>query len=776
MKKEKPVNSPNVKKRFRLVCGGAVQGVGFRPTIFRMANDIGLSGFVRNSPGGVIIEIEGSPGATERFIKEFPLNLPPLAKLSSFSTEEVQPTGDPDFNITRSELGKRSGALSSPDSAICGECRAEMESPGNGRYHYPFTNCTNCGPRYTIISSFPYDRERTSMACFTMCEDCMREYKTNADRRYHAEATCCPKCGPKLFLTGPDGIAIKADCDAVAEARTLLAEGCIVAIKGLGGFQLAARADNNDSIDKLRKRKNRAAKPFAVMVRDLETASKWALLNKEDIEFLASFRSPILLVERKIELPAGIAPNLKDIGIFLPTTPLHVELFRGTPYEALIMTSGNASDEPIAIGNREALERLSGTADYFLLHDRDIKRRLDDSVMRSSGEIPFVVRRSRGFVPEPLHSGFKGGKTILATGGHLQNTACIIKDGEAFYTPHIGDLDTVKARDFLEESILSLETFLEADAEAVCVDLHPDYPSRRLGEKISKDRGIPLIEVQHHLAHLASILAEHKKIPAGDDTAYGIILDGTGFGTDGTAWGGEFLSLNSKLRWKRVSHLEPFPLIGNEKAVKEPWRTALALLAMGPRENDAVKFLEPLLKNVDLAALAKTTGWESSSGAGRLFEAAGALCGLATENDYEGEAAIIFESLAQSWKGHADVWEDVHLKTGDIFPTADFFGAFAERLWGGMEKERAAMEFHRTFSKLVARIAGNVFPEGRNVALSGGCFMNRILRTEIASELKKKNLLPLLHFEVPPGDGGISLGQAVLASRALASGTDIEEI
>jgi hydrogenase maturation protein HypF len=776
VKEKKPFDFTKTD-RFRLTCGGAVQGVGFRPAVFRLAQDLKLTGFVKNSPEGVTIEIEGAPADAERFIKELPLNLPPLAKLSSFSAEKIAPAGTSGFEIIDSELGKRSNALSSPDSVICPDCRKDMESADNRRMRYIFTNCTNCGPRYTIISSFPYDRERTSMGCFHMCGDCTYEYKNYSDRRFHAEATCCPKCGPRLFLAGQDGRTLKENVSAVSEARKLLAEGKILAIKGLGGFQLAVRADFALPIGELRKRKQRESKPFAVMVRDLDTAKEWAALSASDIEMLTSPKGPIILAARKEkDIDGSIAPGLKDIGIFLPTTPLHIELFRDAPYEALIMTSGNRSDEPIAIGNREALERLAGIADYFLLHDRDILRRVDDSVMRSSDNKPFVVRRSRGFIPESFKIGWESKETILAMGAHLQNTACLVTGSDAFFTPHIGDLDTVKAREFLEESVLSLESFLEAKPGVIAVDLHRDYPSRWLGEKIAKERNIPLIKIQHHLAHLSSVLEEHNKFPLEEaETCCGIILDGTGLGTDNTAWGGEVLSLNSDLKWKRVSHIQAFPLIGNEKAVREPWRVVLGLLSMESKPELTAKLLGASLKDIDLASLAKTTGWELSSGAGRLFEAAGALCGLTLTNRYEGEAAILFESLAESNNREAGIWDDVSLDNNDLFPTAKFFASFAERLSSGIDKATLAMEFHKTFSFLIAAVAEKTIPTGKVIGLSGGCFINRILRTEIKGELEKRGFYPLLPYNIPPGDGGISFGQAVLASRALALGREITE-
>lgn len=764
--------------RIRLTCEGSVQGVGFRPTVYRLATELHLKGFVKNSPLGVIIEIEGPRGNAEKFLKILPPSLPPIAKISAIQKEEILTKGDTDFRIIASEEGKRTKALTSPDSVLCPDCKKEMEDKSNRRYRYPFTNCTNCGPRFTIVSSFPYDRERTSMACFKMCSDCLKEYNDPSNRRYHAEAICCPKCGPKIWLTDNSGKVIEKNSKAIKKAKLLLEKGNILAIKGLGGFQLAVRADCTKSVRELRKRKRRKSKPFAIMVKDFETAKKWANLSPLDIELLNSPKGPIILASKKRKnFFKEIADGLSDVGIFVPTTPLHIELFRETKYDTLIMTSGNISDEPIAIDNEEALKRLFGIADYFLFHDRDILRRVDDSVFRSSEDKPFAIRRSRGFVPEFIKIGWDSPKTVLGTGAFLQNTACILSKNEAFFTPHIGDLDNVKAREFLEESVTSLERLLEVDVDAVAVDLHKDYPSRKFGESIAQKRGLPLVDIQHHLAHLSAILGEAEKFPLKDNqTAYGIILDGTGLGTDGTLWGGEFLKLNSDLSWKRLSHLQNFPLIGNEKAIVEPWRVSLALLSMKSLEKTAENFFKSLSKKVDLVALSKTTGWHLSSGAGRLFEAAGALCGLTFLNNYEGEAAALFETYAETWKGKIDIWNDVKVEKDSFFPSADFFCSFSQRLKDCKNKEKIAMEFHLNFAILAATIAEKYFTEGKIVGLSGGCFVNRILRRFLKEELVKRGFEVFLHYNISSGDGGISFGQALLASRSFVTKNLIREV
>lgn len=764
-------------KRFRIICEGQVQGVGFRPTVFKIAKELSLSGFIKNTPSGVLIELEGKGKNISRFIRSLPEALPKIAKITSLKKEEVRPFGEKEFSILESEEGRRTKALSSPDSMICEECKKEMKDKNSRRYEYPFTNCTNCGPRFTIISSFPYDRKRTSMACFKMCKECEKEYKNPLNRRFHAEATCCRECGPQIHLLDKDGNFLQSGESAIDKAKVLLSKGKILAIKGLGGFQLAVDAENNKAIKELRKRKNRGTKPFAVMVKDIKTARKWAYLSNEEIRLMNSPKSPIILAPKKKKILKEIAPLLNDVGIFIPTTPLHIELFRDAPFESLVMTSGNRSDEPIAISNREAIKRLRSIADYFLIHNRDILRRVDDSVFKSDKKTPFVVRRSRGFIPERIEINWRSPKCILGTGAFLQNTCCILKDNEAFLTPHIGDLDSLKAREFLIESVNSFKKFLEIEFECVAIDLHKDYPSSIYGRNIALQKEIQLIEVQHHIAHLASVLEENRNFPQRPtEEVYGIILDGTGFGTDNTSWGGEFLSLSGDLKFKRLSHLKEFQLIGGEKAVKEPFRIAVALLEEEERKDLISYFFSDRLTSRLIQQFSKTLNWSKSSGAGRLFEAAGALSKLSLVNRYEGEAAMLFESLAQEYKGKCDVWEEVEILEDNLFPTSRFFVTFAERLKQTKDKRKTAMEFHKNFARIASEIALRVFKKGSEVGLSGGCFNNRILRREFSHQLQKIGFHPLLNYNIPSGDGGISFGQVVIASKSLLLHKKLKEL
>ncbi|MFH1177762.1 MAG: carbamoyltransferase HypF, partial [Acidobacteriota bacterium] len=604
------VGALSARARARLTCRGVVQGVGFRPAVHRLANGLHLAGWVCNGPDGVVIEIEGAPVAVDSFVERLPRTLPPLARLDGLGVEAVEPQGEAEFAIRESVGGPRERAQVPPDTALCAACRADLEDPGNRRFHYPFTTCTDCGPRFSLVHALPYDRERTSMSCFPLCPTCAREYTDPADRRFHAEPVCCPACGPRLWVVGPGSglrapgsgtlgreLAASEGSEALRRVREALERGAIVAVKALGGFQLACRADDESAVARLRERKRRPAKPFAVMARDLLTARQLVRLTAEDERLLGSPQAPVLLAPRTDDagVAASIAPGLADLGVMLPTTPLHVELFRGAAYGALVMTSGNASDEPICRGNREALERLGGIADLFLLHDRDVVRRVDDSVLRSSPEGPIMLRRARGSVPAALALPLPAGEPVLALGGFLQATACLAAGEHAFLSQHVGDLDSEPARAFLREVVGGLEEFLQTRPRLIIVDAHPDYPSTWLGEQLAAERRGSALGVQHHLAHAAATLAEHGRFPSAGETVAAITLDGTGWGPDGMAWGGEWLLLDGNLAWRRAAHLEPLPLVGGEAAVREPWRVLAAALALAGEDE--------LLARLPLAAL-----------------------------------------------------------------------------------------------------------------------------------------------------------------------------
>ena len=771
--------------RLHIVCRGVVQGVGFRPTVHRVATSLGLAGFVQNTPAGVVVEVEGP--AAEGFLANLRLALPPLARLDEVSVEVVPTRGEVGFAVRASSEGVRERALVPPDSALCADCRAEMEDPADRRFRYPFTTCTNCGPRFSLVRSLPYDRERTSMACFPLCSACSREYEDPADRRFHAEPVCCPECGPRLWLVrqgAGDGFRPSTldwaggSGEALAGAREVLADGGIVAVKGLGGFQLACRADDEASVARLRQRKRRPAKPFAVMVRDRAVARRLVALAAADEAELGSPRAPIVLAPRRggAGVAEGVAPGLEDFGVLLPTAPLHVELFRGAPYDTLVMTSGNVADEPICRTNREALERLGGIADAFLVHDRDVVRRVDDSVVRTGEAGPFAVRRARGMVPEAMPLSSAASRPVLALGGFLQATACLASGSAALLSQHVGDLDSEPARVFLREVVEGLEDFLQTRAEVVVVDEHPDYPSTWLGEELVRARGAEIVRVQHHLAHAAAVLAEGQRFPSADEVVLAITLDGTGWGPDGTAWGGEWLELGGDLGWRRLASLQPLPLVGGEAAVREPWRVVVAALELA----DASELVERtamanLVAPARLRSVAELVRghWPLASGAGRVFEALGALLGVVAVNGYEGEAAARAETLAAAaWP--ARPWREVLLRPGQPLPSAALLRAAAERLLVGEPPPRVAAGFHATFCQLVVELTRAVARPGV-VALGGGCMVNRLLRRGLVDGLREAGFEPLLPHRVPAGDGGLAYGQAVLGVEAIARGTRLHQ-
>lgn len=758
----------------RAVCTGVVQGVGFRPAVFRHARRYALAGFVANSPQGAVVEVEGKAEDVEGFFQTLAQALPPLARLEGLQLTEMPPKGEKVFLVAESQQGPRERALVPPDTAICEDCRRELEDPLDRRYRYPFTTCTNCGPRFSLVRELPYDRSRTAMACFPLCQTCQMEYQDPTNRRFHAEPVCCPQCGPNLKLLLGDGRQLAGGEQALMAVKSLLAEGKIVAVKGLGGFQLACRADQEAPARLLRWRKRRQAKPLAVMVRDLEVAGRLAVLGEEEKRLLSSPKAPILLLPRRpgAALAWEVAPGLGDVGIMLPTTPLHVELFRGAVYEALVMTSGNSSDEPICRTNREALARLQNLADAYLLHDRDVVRRVDDSVCRSGPQGPYLIRRSRGFVPTPVRVPVATPKPILALGGFLQNTVALGLEGEAYPSQHVGDLDTELARSFLREVVANLEDFLQVQPDILVADLHPDYPSRLLAWEMARERGGKVLEVQHHLAHGAAVLGEHGLFPKGQDRVGILALDGTGYGPDDTAWGGELLTLAGDLQWERVGWLQPLPLVGGEAAVREPLRVAVAALVSAGRPELVAKLPNSQPEVLEgLARLAKG-GWPLASGAGRVFEAAGAILGLGETNRFEGELAMRLEASA------GDAWEETR-----PWPGLEAFleGSCIRSDWLLVELvsrrqkhdlPRLSAGFHASFSWLMAEAASRLLRGISAVAIGGGCLVNRLLRAFLTRELTHRGFRALLPRRLPPGDGGLSYGQVVLAATALARGVE----
>ncbi|MCA8963372.1 MAG: carbamoyltransferase HypF [Planctomycetes bacterium] len=776
--------SPTIRRRLR--CRGVVQGVGFRPAVYRLAVDHGLGGFVRNDADGVTIEVEGAARAVTDFEAQLQGALPPRARLVELTVEDAACDGHRDFVVADSAPGRRGRAIVPPDLALCANCRREFADPQDRRHRHPFATCTDCGPRYTIVRTLPYDRSRTSMASFPLCPACAREYAAPRDRRFHAEPICCPECGPRVWCSDAAGGNRFEGAAAIAQARWALAAGAIVALKGIGGFQLACRADDGDAVARLRLRKRRAGKPLAVMARDLPAAGRLAVLRAEDEALLASARGPIVLAPQRPD--HGIAPavtaGVLDLGVMLPTTPLHEALFDGADYDVLVMTSGNRSEEPICIDDDDARARLADIADVFLMHDRTIVRRVDDSVVRTMPDpaAPCVIRRSRGYAPAALALPVTAREPILALGGHLQVTACVAVDEAAHPSQHVGDLDNEAARAFLREVATGLEEFLAVTPRLVVADLHPDYASTWLADELARARGGRVLRVQHHLAHAAAVLAENGALPLEPGhREFALVLDGTGFGTDGTAWGAEWLELDGELRWRRLAHGTAMPLVGGEQAVREPWRIAVAALVNTGHDDWLCRLplaaIVPAQHLRNVAEVCDHGRWPLATGAGRLFEAAGALLGLAAVNRFEGEAAMRLEALAAASTAARPWPEPVLDPDSRELPHTALLVAAAHRLLDGEAAAAVARGLLATYAALAVELTCRVLPPHcRRIALGGGCFANRLLTADLVLGLAARGVTTLRARELPPGDGGLAFGQAALAALASARGLEPREL
>lgn len=801
-------------ERDRHIVIGRVQGVGFRPFVYRLARTKALTGYVLNSPEGVIIEIQGPRPDLEAFAHDLIHSLPPLAMIVSHAREVVPPLAgiaDEDaFVIRESRTGEGHNVLVSPDVATCPDCLADMRDPADRRFEYPFTNCTNCGPRYTITQSVPYDRDKTSMACFPLCPECAREYHDPLDRRFHAQPNACPVCGPKVWLTDAKGLALAESGQAIEKAAQALAKGRILVLKGLGGFHLAVDATNPKAVARLRQRKKRPAKPLAVMVPDMETLALLTEADPEEAALLAGLERPIVLVRLKPGGPLApdVSPDTDWLGAMLPYTPLHHVLFaqfrralgKGRP-AALVMTSGNLSSEPIALGNREALARLSSIADLFLLHNRDILVRTDDSVVRllptllpgehsaqagtaksvaeaRAPEVSHVeerlqfLRRARGFTPLPVFLPGEG-PCVLGVGPELKNTVCLTKGDQAFLSQHIGDMQNMETAAFHREVIDHLTTMLRVTPQAMVADLHPDYLSTRYAQGRTD---IPVLRVQHHHAHIMAVLAEHPAASA-KGGVLGLALDGSGYGGDGTIWGGELLLVDpATAAMRRVGHLSPVRLPGGEAAIRQPWRTAQAFFhALG---HAAPESAWPWLKGREQACavvrtmLDKQVNSPITTSCGRLFDAVSALLGLTLEISYEGQAAIVLERVQDMTETG---WYPCPVRDGQdpaVLDTLALFAAAAEDAALGVPASVVSRRFHgglaRGLAALAVTMTGRLGVEA--VALSGGVLLNRTMAHLLPSFLRQAGLRPLLHRQVPPGDGCIALGQAYYGQRALLTG------
>ncbi|MGH2749562.1 MAG: carbamoyltransferase HypF [Actinomycetota bacterium] len=753
---------PQIRKRFRV--SGVVQGVGFRPFIYSLALRHGLTGFVLNDPRGVLIEVEGDDGALARFRADVTAELPPLASIESIDQEDVAPLGDSSFEIrASSDAGPRAAAVS-PDMATCNHCLAEIFDPGERRHGYAFTNCTNCGPRFTITTGIPYDRSNTTMATFDMCPECRAEYTDPADRRFHAQPIACARCGPRVTLLDRDGV--EPPGDPIRTAARLLAAGAIVAIKGLGGYHLACDATSGDAVTELRRRKNREEKPLAVMVPSLEAALGLAALAERERNELVSQRRPIVLARRRGSggVAPSVAPGNDYLGIMLPYTPLH-HLLMAQVRGPLVLTSGNLSDEPIAYRDPDALDRLSALADAFLTHDRPIHVRCDDSVVRAAGDRPFPVRRARGFAPQALTVTPEFVRPVLAAGPELKHTFCLGSGTRAILSHHIGDLETFEAMSAFLEGVEHFTRVFDIVPEVVAYDLHPEY----LASKWARTRSdVELVGVQHHHAHVASCLADNMR----SERVIGLALDGTGFGDDDALWGCEVLACDLG-HYERLTHLRYLPMPGGAMAVREPWRMAAVYLdaALGERASSlplgfvtrTVDRWEPILQMAAIGLNAPAT-----SSAGRLFDAAAALCGLRDKVSYEGQAAAELEQIAD---GSVTATYPCTVDDGRI-DGVELVTGLVDDLVAGTPVPEVAARFHNGLAR--ALVQASVQARARTglatVALSGGTFQNVLLLERVAGGLEAEGFEVLTHRRVPPNDGGMALGQAVIANALTRGG------
>ena len=785
-----PASPLDIRKHIQV--RGVVQGVGFRPFVYKLARSLGLTGYVFNSSSGVTIEIEGGGPQVDKFLKTLSDDPPQLAEIAQITVSEVATQGSAGFAILGSREEAGEFGLVPPDAGTCDACWSDFGNPANRRYGYPFTNCTHCGPRYTILRDIPYDRATTTMSTFTMCSACRAEYEDPADRRFHAQPNACAICGPSLLLVKsfgsmaaptPDvaraslGNCWFRDKDSLPilhQARALLREGQILAVKGLGGFLLACDAANDVAVAELRRRKRRPHKPFALMVRDLATAAKLCQLSAEDQTALLSPRRPIVILPRRpdAKLASDIAPGDNTLGIMLPYTPLHYLLFSDSPqmdseWAALVMTSGNLSEEPIVVANHEAMLQLGEVADWFLLHNRDIATRVDDSVVRIFEGRERALRRSRGFVPQAIYLELEM-EEVLAFGGELKNTFCLTKGHYAILSQHIGDLENYETMRFFEETLANLKTIFKVVPRAIAYDLHPGYMSTRMALASGIERRFG---VQHHHAHIASCMAENHL----RGKVLGVALDGTGFGTDGKIWGGEFL-IADFTGFARRAHFRNILLPGGDAAVRQPWRMALSYLrdTFGSQIPGDLKCFQAIddrqLTLVD-KMLSQNIQTVETSSCGRLFDAVAALLGLPSEVSFEGQAAIALEAAAE--RGIDARYDfDMEGREPIILDFRPTIAAIVKDVSAGRRVGEISARFHNTLSMAIGEVCAQVGSRDKvnRVCLSGGSFQNLYLLNRTVVELRLRGFHVFLHSQVPANDGGLSLGQAIIANHLWREG------
>lgn len=781
----------------RIHITGIVQGVGFRPFVYGLASRLNLPGRVRNTSAGVDIEVDGERGTLNAFIKALREEAPPLSRIDELSASFGPANGFLSFEIVHSEAVEGAFQPISPDVSICSDCLRELFDPSDRRFRYPFINCTNCGPRFTIIKDIPYDRSKTSMATFPMCPECEREYKDPLDRRFHAQPVACPVCGPHVWLE-EKGVRDRKEKDAaISHARKLLAEGKIVAIKGLGGFHLACDATNADVVTELRRRKLRVDKPFALMMPDLETIERHCYLDATERDLLQSAARPIVLLKRRPDSPIAkeCAPGQDTLGVMLPYTPLHYLILdrqplvewsdnadQRLPSLVLVMTSGNLSEEPIAVDNEDARARLNLLADAFLLHDRDIHIRCDDSVVRvvpglgtgepASGDLSiYPLRRSRGYSPFPVKLPWEV-PSLLATGAELKNTFCITNKYYAFLSHHIGDMENYETLQSFQQGIKHFEALFRVNPEAITCDLHPDYLATRYAQERAQQENLPIFFVQHHHAHIAACMVEHGL--DGSRPVIGLAFDGTGYGDDGAIWGGEVLVADYR-NFRRALHLGYFPLPGGDAAVKKPSRTALALLwSLGL---DWDERLSPVIafcaedRSLLRTQLEKKLNAPLTSSMGRLFDAAAALAGLRQTVNYEAQAAIEFEALADPEEEGLYPFEMIGSANHEMaeLDVRRAIGSLVADVLAGVPIPVISARFHNGLADVMrVAIIGISRETGiREVALSGGVWQNITLLRRTLSLLQVEGFRVYIHHQVPANDGGLALGQAVIAAARM---------
>jgi len=758
-----------MEKRFaRVHISGIVQGVGFRPFVYQLAVQHKLSGWVRNTSAGVDIEVEGWSDHLDAFLSDLK-SPPPLARIDSFETSSGPLQGFETFEILASLPQPGSFQPISPDVAVCDDCRRELFDPSDRRFRYPFINCTHCGPRLTIIRDIPYDRPKTTMAGFPLCPECDSEYRDPLDRRFHAQPVACAVCGPHIWIDQPGGTRTFGEA-ALQAVRAALSEGKTAAIKGLGGFHLACDALNAEAVETLRRRKLRVEKPFAVMMADIDSVRRHCVLPEEAENLLTSRQAPIVLLDKRPDsaVVEAVAPGQKRLGVMLPYTPLHLLLLEQTDgfTDVLVMTSANLSEEPIVFRNDEVDSRLGNLADVYLLHDREIHTRCDDSVSMLLEGAPYLTRRSRGYAPDPVRLAEKF-PPVFAAGAEMKNTFCLTRDSYAFLSHHIGDMENYETLTAYEEAVDLYQRLFRIRPEILAADLHPDYMATRYAEQRAQQEGLPLIRVQHHFAHIVSCMAEHQ-LPA-DEPVIGVAFDGTGYGLDGAIWGGEFL-LADQADFRRALHLRYTPLPGGDAAVKAPWRMALSWLRtcgipweadLPPVRAAGGQALKLLGQQLELGLNAPLT-----SSMGRLFDAAAALIGLREEINYEAQAAVELESLADA--DETGSWP-FSISRQEIDPGPMFAGLLQD-LRAGVPKPVLAARFHNTAAAMVLEGCIRLRAEkglGR-VVLSGGVWQNVTLLCTAQEMLERSGFDVLLQRQVPANDGGLSLGQEMIAARRAA--------